>query len=153
MRTGNLSTWLLRGTYPRLYVPILLIIALVTGVRYHLLVATETAEVRRHAAAELRRVADALLPTLSSLPAEDTESQAARLQEALARLGPGIQALTWQVGNRPAMDAVAPSVPATRQCSRRYPFRSRSFEYVEQCNRPRRCRHVMHAHHRGAVLK
>ena len=113
MRTGNLSTWLLRGTYPRLYVPILLIIALVTGVRYHLLVATETAEVRRHAAAELRRVADALLPTLSSLPAEDTESQAARLQEALARLGPGIQALTWQVGNRPAMDAVAPSVPAT----------------------------------------
>lgn len=113
MRTGNLSTWLLRGTYPRLYVPILLIIALVTGVRYHLLVATETAEVRRHAAAELRRVADALLPTLSSLPAEDTESQAARLQEALARLGPGIQALTWQVGNRPAMDAAAPSVPAT----------------------------------------
>lgn len=113
MRTGNLSTWLLRGTYPRLYVPILLIIALVTGVRYHLLVTTETAEVRRHAAAELRRVADALLPTLSSLPAEDTESQAARLQEALARLGPGIQALTWQVGNRPAMDAVAPSVPAT----------------------------------------
>lgn len=113
MRTGNLSTWLLRGTYPRLYVPILLIIALVTGVRYHLLVATETAEVRRHATAELRRVADALLPTLSSLPAEDTESQAARLQEALARLGPGIQALTWQVGNRPAMDAVAPSVPAT----------------------------------------
>jgi diguanylate cyclase (GGDEF)-like protein/PAS domain S-box-containing protein len=113
MRTGNLSTWLLRGTYPRLYVPILLIIALVTGVRYHLLVATETAEVRRHAAAELRRVAGALLPTLSSLPAEDTESQAARLQEALARLGPGIQALTWQVGNRPAMDAVAPSVPAT----------------------------------------
>jgi diguanylate cyclase (GGDEF)-like protein/PAS domain S-box-containing protein len=113
MRTGNLSTWLLRGTYPRLYVPILLIIALVTGVRYHLLVATETAEVRRHAAAELRRVADALLPTLSSLPAEDTESQAARLQEGLARLGPGIQALTWQAGHRPAIDAAAPSITAT----------------------------------------
>ena len=55
MRTGNLSTWLLRGTYPRLYAPILLIIALVTGVRYHLLVATETAEVRRHASAAFFR--------------------------------------------------------------------------------------------------
>ena len=60
MRTGNLSTWLLRGTYPRLYVPIALIIVLVSAVRYHYLVATETDEVRRHAATELRRAADAL---------------------------------------------------------------------------------------------
>jgi diguanylate cyclase (GGDEF)-like protein/PAS domain S-box-containing protein len=113
MRIGNLSTWLLRGTYPRLYVPILLIIVLVTGVRYHLLLETETAEVRRHAAAELRRVADVLLPALASLPQGDTEAQAARLQEGLAQLGPGIQALTWQAGDRPAVDAAAPGVPVT----------------------------------------
>jgi diguanylate cyclase (GGDEF)-like protein/PAS domain S-box-containing protein len=113
MRTGNLSTWLLRGTYPRLFVPIVLIIALVTGVRYHLLVASETAEVRRHAASELRRVADAMLPAMSSLPAWDTPAQASRLQEGLARLGPGIQTLSWQAGNHPAVDAAAPGIPAT----------------------------------------
>lgn len=113
MRTGNLSTWLLRGTYPRLFVPILLIIVLVTGVRYHLLVESETAEVRRHAASELRRVADAVLPALSSVPPWDAEEQAAQLQAELARLGPGIQTLTWQVGSGTAVDVAAPALAAT----------------------------------------
>lgn len=113
MRTANLRSWLIRGTYPRLFVPIVLIIVAVTLVRYHLLVATETAEVHRHSKAELRRVADALLPALSSLPEADTEGQAARLQEGLARLGPGIQVLTWQVGNGLTVDAAAPGLPAT----------------------------------------
>ena len=53
-RTANLSTWLLRGTYPQLYIPIVLIILLVSGVRYHYLLQAETEEVHRHAAAELR---------------------------------------------------------------------------------------------------
>lgn len=108
MRTGNLSTWLLRGTYPRLYIPIVLIILLVSTVRYHYLLATETDEVRRHAAAELRRAADTLLPVLAPLAASDDAAQAARLDEALVRLGPGVQSLTWQVGSRPAVHAQVP---------------------------------------------
>ena len=112
MRSGNLSTWLLRGTYPRLYVPIILIILLVSGVRYHFLLSTETEEVRRHAAAELRRAADLLLPTLAPVAAEDHAAQVARLNDGLARLGPGVQSLAWQVANRPPVHAAAPTVPA-----------------------------------------
>ena len=99
MRTGNLSTWLLRGTYPRLYVPIVLIIVLVSTVRYHYLVATETDEVRRHAATELRRAGDALLPSLATLPASDRQAQATLLSEGIASFGPGIHSLKWQVDN------------------------------------------------------
>ncbi|RZJ57315.1 MAG: histidine kinase, partial [Acidovorax sp.] len=62
MRSGKLSNWLWRGTYPRLYVPIVLIILAVTGVRYHYLLSTEIAESHRLATTELRRVGDALLP-------------------------------------------------------------------------------------------
>ena len=42
MYTPKLSTWLLKGTYPRLYLLIFLIIALVSGVRYHILLSAET---------------------------------------------------------------------------------------------------------------
>ena len=48
MRTGNLTTWLLRGTYPRLYVSIVAIILLVTGVRYHYLLTAEIDEALQH---------------------------------------------------------------------------------------------------------
>ncbi len=113
MRTGNLSTWLLRGTYPRLYVPIVLIIVLVSTVRYHYLVATETDEVRRHAATELRRAGDALLPSLAALPASDRQAQATLLSEGIASFGPGIHSLKWQVDNEPATEARAPRLPAT----------------------------------------
>ena len=53
MRTGNLTTWLLRGTYPRLYVSIVAIILLVTGVRYHYLLAAETDEALQQGSTEL----------------------------------------------------------------------------------------------------
>ena len=108
MRTGNLGTWLLQGTYPRLYVPIVLIILLVSAVRYHYLVEAETQEVQRHAAAELRRVGDALLPALADIPLADRETPARTLRQALARLGPGVQSLKWEVAGQPAVEAVAP---------------------------------------------
>ena len=108
MRTGNLGTWLLQGTYPRLYVPIVLIILLVSAVRYHYLVEAETQEVQRHAAAELRRVGDALLPALADIPLADRETPARTLRQGLARLGPGVQSLKWEVAGQPAVEAVAP---------------------------------------------
>jgi hypothetical protein len=112
MRTGNLSTWLLRGTYPRLYVPIVLIILLVSAVRYHYLVAAETGEVRRHAATELRRAGDGWLPALAALPPAAHEAQATLLREGVARFGPGVQSVTWQVGGGPVIDVQAPALRA-----------------------------------------
>ena len=110
MRTGKLSNWLWRGTYPRLYVPIVLIILAVTAVRYHYLLATETAEVRRLATTELRRAGEALLPALSALPAGDAEGAAGVLREGLANT-PALRSLQWTAGAQPAV-AVASARPA-----------------------------------------
>ncbi|RQO80380.1 EAL domain-containing protein [Acidovorax sp. FJL06] len=114
-RTGNLSTWLLRGTYPRLYVPIALIILLVSGVRYHYLLQAETEEAHRHAAAELRRASDYLLPRLAAVPAPDSAALAGLLREGITHLGPGVQALTWEPAesaHQPAAEVRAPAPAA-----------------------------------------
>lgn len=113
MRTGNLSTWLLRGTYPRLYLPIVLIILIVTAVRYHYLLAAETDEVRRHAATELQRAGNRLLPALAALPhtATDPAEITAVLREGAASLGRDVQSLKWQAGDQPAVE-VTPALPA-----------------------------------------
>ena len=108
-RTANLSTWLLRGTYPRLYVPIVLIILLVSGVRYHSLLQAETGEVHRHAAAELRRASDYLLPRLATTPIPDADAITSILRDGITHLGTGVQALRWE----PSESAQQPALPAT----------------------------------------
>lgn len=110
MRTGKLSNWLWRGTSPRLYVPIVLIILVVTAVRYHYLLSTETAEASRHATSELRRMGDSLLPALSALPPGDAEGAAIVLREGLATAA-AVQSLQWTVGSQPAVQ-VASARPA-----------------------------------------
>lgn len=112
MRTGNLSTWLLRGTYPRLYLPIVLIILIVTAVRYHYLLAAETDEVRRHAATELQRAGNRLLPLLTALPPTTTGPTeiAAVLREGSDSLGRNVQSLKWQAGDQPTVE-VTPALP------------------------------------------
>ena len=67
MRTGNLTSWLLRGAYPRLYVSIVAIILLVTGVRYHYLLAAETDEALQQGSTELRRASDPLQLRLAAM--------------------------------------------------------------------------------------
>ena len=108
MRSAKLSTWLLRGTYPRLYVPIILIILVVSAVRYHYLLGAEVEEARRQAAAELRRAGDLLLPALAALPAADAPAAAATLHSGLSRLGPGVAALEWHVPGQAPVRAAAP---------------------------------------------
>ena len=109
MRTRNLSTWLLRGTYPRLYLPIVLIILVVTGVRYHYLLEAETNEVRRHAATELQRAGNALLPLLTALPASaNVDSVSALLRQGAAHLGRDVQTVKWQAGEHTVVEVTAP---------------------------------------------
>ncbi len=114
-RTANLSTWLLRGTYPRLYVPIVLIILLVSGVRYHYLLQAETEEAHRHAAAELRRASDHLLPRLEAMPTPDAAVITGLLHDSIAHLGPGVQALKWEPSesaHQPAAEVRGPTPAA-----------------------------------------
>jgi len=113
MRTGHLGTWLWRGTYPRLYLPIVLIILLVSAVRYHYLLAAETAEVHRHAASELRRIGDALLPALVALPMNDPEAATAALREGAAHFAPQLQSLRWQWSAQPAVEVQGAAAPSS----------------------------------------
>lgn len=105
MRAGNLSLWLLRGTYPRLYVPILLIIVLVLGVRYHYLLGSEAEEAQHQAATQLQRATDYLLPRLGKAPASDSAAQQNLLDEGLRHLGPAIQTLQWEPRDHSAITA------------------------------------------------
>ena len=107
MRVGNLSTWLLRGTYPRLYVPILMIMVLVLGVRYHYLLDTETEEAQQRAVAQLRRTSDHLLPRLGEVPPTDSATLQRMLNEGIRHFGPGIDTLQWEPRDRDPITAHA----------------------------------------------
>ncbi|EER60584.1 diguanylate cyclase/phosphodiesterase with PAS/PAC sensor(s) [Acidovorax delafieldii 2AN] len=115
MRRVKLQTWLAHGTYPRLFIPILLIMVLVTGVRYHALVATETDEAHERATAELGRIAYILLPSLMRQKAPTLQDIEQALDDGTPQLPPALLMLQWQVDagapvtwQRPA---AAPSAP------------------------------------------
>lgn len=112
MRTGNLGTWLLQGTYPRLYIPVLVIILLVSGVRYHFLIGTEAAEAVRAADVEVRRVGDALLPLLAALPEGNAQAAADVLEQGAAGLGEAWASLRWQAGEAEPVVLTQPAVAA-----------------------------------------
>ncbi len=112
MRTGNLTTWLLRGTSPRLYVPIVAIILLVTGVRYHYLLAAETDEALRQGSTELRRASDPLLLRLAAVPTPDADIVIRVLTEGLAQAAPGVASIKWQAADQTTIEVTAPPYPA-----------------------------------------
>ena len=112
MRTGNLTTWLLRGTYPRLYVSIVAIILLVTGVRYHYLLAAETDEALQQGSTELRRASDPLQLRLAAEPAPDADTVTRILTEGLAQAAPAVASIKWQAADQPAIEVTAFPYPA-----------------------------------------
>jgi diguanylate cyclase (GGDEF)-like protein/PAS domain S-box-containing protein len=111
MRSGNLGKWLVQGTYPRLYVPVLLMILLASGVRYHFLIGSETAEITRLAEAEMRRVGDTMLPLLAAMPEGDVNAAAEVLQHGAAGLGEAWASLRWQVGDADPVELAEPPAP------------------------------------------
>ena len=96
MHKAKLSTWLLKGTYPRLYLPILLIIALVSGIRYHVLLSAEKQEANARAAIELQRIGLIVLPLLAQAAEPDAQSVEHLLQASASHLQPPLKALHWQ---------------------------------------------------------
>lgn len=112
MRGIDFKTWLTQGTYPRLLGPVLLIIVLVTVVRYHTLVTTETQEAQQRAEVEVGRIAQALGPMLAQRQAEGPAVQAELLREASWSLQPHVQELLWQApGQAPVRWAAQPLHP------------------------------------------
>lgn len=96
MRTGNLSRWFLEGTYPRLYVPLLLIMLLVSGVRYHFLIGSEAANIVRVADVQARLAGATLLPVLAAVPEGDVQAATGVLEKGAAGLGEAWASLRWQ---------------------------------------------------------
>lgn len=113
MYTPKLSTWLLKGTYPRLYLLIFLIIALVSGVRYHILLSAETQEASARAEIELQRIGLLVLPLLAQATQPDSQTLEHLLQANTSHLQPPLNALRWQIDGDPVFELHLPAVQQT----------------------------------------
>nr|WP_315464735.1 PAS domain-containing protein [uncultured Rhodoferax sp.] len=94
----NLLVWFTRGTYPRLYLPIAVLMVVVVSVRYHYLVSYEVQEARQRVSIEVQRMGHFLVPALRSIRSEPVQIQQ-RLQEELQH-APGFELLEWRDGQR-----------------------------------------------------
>ena len=94
MRIADFKTWLSRGTYPRIFVPILLIILVVSLLRYHWLVQGEREQAEQRVALNLQHLAHYLLPQLTL--AGESPDQVRRLLDREAAFNPWIERLQWQ---------------------------------------------------------
>lgn len=92
----NLRTRLSKGTYPRLYVPIMLLILLAVLTRYHFLIASEVKEAQERWVTEINRVGFFLLPELRRAPG-DAQAIQRKLDETL-QFTPGLASMSWQAG-------------------------------------------------------
>lgn len=98
MQKISVTTWLTRGMYPRLYLPILAIIALVTVVRYDLMIKAEVQAVQLQRQAKLQLIQHYVFPRLLEHSASGDVASMQALLESEARLNPDTTALRWQHG-------------------------------------------------------
>lgn len=100
MRKTKVSTWsmpwVFHGAYARLYVPIGIIILVVTAVRYHALLGSERDEAQERMRAELRTAAHAVLQQLPRGPL-DPDAVDALLRRAVSGRDPAIHTVRWDV--------------------------------------------------------
>lgn len=97
MRGKNLKTWLTQGTYPRLFIPIFLIILTVTVVRHHYLIAAEMEEAKVRVDTAVGRLGHFLAPALASTNGSGSAVVTQKLLDAEIRFNPDIEALAWQL--------------------------------------------------------
>ena len=93
------TTWLTRGTYPRLYVPIIAIILVVSVVRYDLLIKAEVKEVQQHRQDKLQHIQHYVVPQLLAQSSAGDTTLVKALMDAEARLNPDMLSLRWQHGD------------------------------------------------------
>lgn len=97
MRGKNLKTWLTQGTYPRLFLPILLIILTVTVVRHHYLIAAEMEEAKERVDTAVGRLGHYLAPALINTNDPGSAAITQELLDAEIQFNPDIEALAWQL--------------------------------------------------------
>ncbi len=114
MRHYSIKTWLTRGTYPRLFLPILGIIAVVTLVRYHVMFGTEQQEAVAHQQKLAQTTGHSLLPMLVRASSNSSLAELHTMLEAELGFTPEIQSLEWSVHGQ-SLNAesgfVSPKVP------------------------------------------
>ncbi len=92
-------TWLTRGTYPRLYLPILAIILVVSVVRYGLMMQAEVREIQLQRQDKLQLIEHYVIPRLLSQSTSGDVASLKGMLESEARLNPDIKTLRWQHGD------------------------------------------------------
>ena len=96
MKQPKLRDWLLLGTYPRLFFPILLIIAAAIFVRYSHLVDSAAQDAHAGMEREVGRLGHFMLPALVHASSHATTISVQALLDAQTRLNPEVEELRWQ---------------------------------------------------------
>ncbi|MFZ6654956.1 bifunctional diguanylate cyclase/phosphodiesterase [Undibacterium sp. TJN19] len=91
-----LQRWQQRGIYTRLFVPIFILIVVVSGLRYYLLIDAEVKDARLRSATELRHSSHYLIPALSSLSLQDDRQGIQQLLAQEVRASPAISRIGWR---------------------------------------------------------
>ncbi|MEO7107330.1 MAG: EAL domain-containing protein [Rhodoferax sp.] len=99
MQKSPFTIWLTRGTYPRLYLPILAIMVVVIVVRYDLMIKSEVKAVQQGRQDKLQLIEHYAFPRLLTQSATGDAASMHGMLESEARLNPDITALRWQHGD------------------------------------------------------
>ncbi len=110
MQKTSFKTWITRGTYPRLYLPILAIIVLVSVVRYDLMIKAEVGAVQLQRQDKLQQMQHYAVPRLLSQSAAGDVVAVQEMLDAEAQLNPDTAALRWEHGGI----ALAANIPQAK---------------------------------------
>ena len=97
MYFAQLKKWLAEGTYPRLFLPILVIMVAVIFVRYHFLLNSEIKESQSRVTNEVTRMGHLLAPTLAQRGQQIPELQ--NFLDEETRLNPDLESIVWRTGS------------------------------------------------------
>jgi len=109
-----LQRWQQRGVYTRLFLPIFVLIVLVSGLRYYLMINAEVSDARQRLTTELRHTAHYLIPVLSSLSIQGNTAAIHKLLVQEVEVSPALSRISWQYSQHQiqAEDASAPASDA-----------------------------------------
>jgi diguanylate cyclase (GGDEF)-like protein/PAS domain S-box-containing protein len=108
----NLKTWLTRGIVARLYVPVLLIVVVISGLRLNLVLQTETSQAHQRMADSLLQLEHSLTPQLAQNVHQTAQVQ--RLLDQAIGHYPWLVRLQWQAAGLTSTAASAQENTAPR---------------------------------------
>ncbi|WP_422999875.1 EAL domain-containing protein [Undibacterium sp. JH2W] len=91
-----LQRWQQRGVYTRLFIPIFVLIVIVSGLRYYLMIDGEVRDARQRQSTELRHSVHYLIPALSSLSEQANTPAIRNLLAQEVASSPAIWRISWQ---------------------------------------------------------